>query len=112
MCSAVLESGRTADTHEFCFQAAEISDMVCVELHWCLFPDCQVCYFRSPKFQIIAVPFFKRVDLLMITNIGFRVRNVEICAVQSSKEFYLPMTRIAFSGSEKIKNVQCRLERI
>ena len=33
MGSAVLESGRCADIHEFCFQAANSSDMVCVELN-------------------------------------------------------------------------------
>ncbi len=48
--------------------------------------------------------------MLIFTNIGFRVRHVEICAVQYSNEFYLPMTRIAFSGSETIRNVQCSHE--
>ena len=64
-------------------------NMICVELQMCLFADCQVCHFRSRKFQVIAVPSFKRVDLLMFTNISFMVRNVEICAVLSSNEFDL-----------------------
>ncbi len=36
MSSAVLEGGRSADIHEFFFQAAERSDMECFELQGCL----------------------------------------------------------------------------
>ena len=64
--SAVLESGRCADIHEFCFQAAKRSDMVCVQLQWVLFADCPEWHFRSRNVQIITVPFFKRVDFLML----------------------------------------------
>ncbi len=39
MGSAVLDGGRTTDIHEFCFQAANRSDMVCVELQGSLLDD-------------------------------------------------------------------------
>ena len=41
MGSADLESGRCSDIQEICFQAAKYSYMVCVELQWVLFADCQ-----------------------------------------------------------------------
>ena len=41
MISDILEGGRSADIHDFCFQAAKRSDMDCVELHGGLFDDCQ-----------------------------------------------------------------------
>ena len=56
MCSALLEVGRPANIHEFCFQAAYRSDMVCVEQQWGLFADCQELHFRSPNGQIIETP--------------------------------------------------------
>ncbi len=37
--SAVLEGGRSADIHEFCFHAAKRSDMYCFEMQWDLFAD-------------------------------------------------------------------------
>ena len=40
MGSAVLEVGRYADIHQFCFQAAKRSDMDCAELQRCLFVHC------------------------------------------------------------------------
>ncbi len=46
--------------------------------------------FMSRIFQIIAVPSFKRVDLLMFTKSGFNVPKVEICAVPSSNEVNFP----------------------
>ena len=67
MVSAVLDGGRSAVIHEFCFQAAKRSDIVCV--------DC------------------KGVNLLILTNSGFRVQNVEICAVLSSSEVDLLIHR-------------------
>ena len=32
--SGVLEGGRSADIHEFCFHAAKRSGMYCVEMQW------------------------------------------------------------------------------
>ena len=60
--SAVLEVGRFADIHEFCFQAAKRSDMECVVLQGCLFADRQECHFRLRSVQIKAEPSCKRVD--------------------------------------------------
>ena len=56
MSSAVLQGGRSPDIHEFCFQAAYRSHMVCIEQQWGLFVDCQELYFRSPNGQIIEIP--------------------------------------------------------
>ena len=81
MGSAVPEVGRSADFQEFCFDAAKRSDMNCVELQRCLFVNYQALLFRSRILQIFAVPSCKRFVLLMLTNSGFRVRNVEIWAV-------------------------------
>ncbi len=75
-----MESGRCADIHELCFQAAKRSDTLRVELQWVLFPDCQELHFRSRNVQIFALPSYKRVDLLMFKYVGFRVRNVELCS--------------------------------
>ncbi len=41
MCSAVLEGGRSANIHEFCFQPAKCSDMDCVEVQGGLFVESQ-----------------------------------------------------------------------
>ncbi len=46
---AVMEVGRSADIHEFCFQAAKLSDMDCVELLGGLFADCQKWHFQAAK---------------------------------------------------------------
>ena len=97
MGSAVLESVRCVIIHEFCFQASKRSDMVCVEQQCGLFADCHELNFRSRKLQIFAVPYSKRVDLLMFTNISFVVRYVEISAVLSSNEFdFLMLTNRVF----------------
>ncbi len=40
MGSAVLEVGRSADIHQFCFLAAKRSDMDCIEVQVGLFADC------------------------------------------------------------------------
>ncbi len=69
MGSAVLQGGRSANIHELCFQAAKRSDKVCVYLQWVLFADCPESHFRSRNVQIIAVSSYKRVDLLIFTNI-------------------------------------------
>ena len=37
--SAVLDGVRSADIQEFCFYAAKLSDMYCVEMQWSLFAD-------------------------------------------------------------------------
>ena len=107
----VMKELRFADTKESCFEAWKssqmgCSDMVCVELKWCLFAVWQEWNFRSRNVQIIAFPFFKRVGLLMFTNIGFRVRNVEICAVLSINEVDLLMLRKRVFRQRKIRNVQ------
>ncbi len=47
--SSVLEVGRSADFHEFCFHAAKRSDMYCDEMQGCLFADCQVWHFQDSK---------------------------------------------------------------
>ncbi len=88
-----LEGRRSADIHEFCFQAAKRSDMDCVDLQVGLFADCQEWHFKSRNVQIIGVPSCRRVELLMFTNSGFKVRNVEICAVLSSNEVGLQILR-------------------
>ena len=46
---AVLEGGRSADNHEFCFQVPQRSDMDCVELQGCLFADCQEWNYQVAK---------------------------------------------------------------
>ena len=38
---------RSADIQEFCFQAAKLSDMDCVEVQVCLFADCQERHFQA-----------------------------------------------------------------
>ena len=49
MRSAVLEGGRYANIHRFCFQAAKGLDMDCVELQICLFADCKEWHFQISK---------------------------------------------------------------
>ena len=49
MGSAVLEGCRSADIHEFSFQAAKRTDMDCVELRGGLFADCQYWHFHVSK---------------------------------------------------------------
>ncbi len=49
MGSAVLEVGRSANIHKFCFQAAKRSDMDCVELQFGLFADCMEWHFQVSK---------------------------------------------------------------
>ena len=90
---AVLEGGRPANIHEFCFQAAKRSDMECVQLQGCLFLIVRNGISKSRNVDIIAVTSRKRVDLLMFTYSVFRVRNVEIYAVLSSNEVDLLMLR-------------------
>ena len=77
MRSAVLEGVRSADIHEFCFQAAKRSDMDCVEPQGCLPADCLECHFQVYNVHIIAVPSCKNVDLLMFKNSGFRVQTMK-----------------------------------
>ena len=68
--------------------------MDCFELQSGLFVIVRNDIFKSRKVQIIAVPFCQRVDLLMFTYSGLRVRNFEICEVLSSNEVHLLMLRI------------------
>ena len=51
MGSAFLQSGRSTDIHEFCFQAAKRSDMYCVEVQVGLFADSQNCIFTFETFR-------------------------------------------------------------
>ena len=44
-----LEGRRSADIHEFCFQAGKRSDIACVDLQVGLFADCQERHFQSAK---------------------------------------------------------------
>ena len=46
---AVMEGGRSADIHEFCFQAAKRSDMDCVELQSGPFADFPEWHFQPAK---------------------------------------------------------------
>ena len=75
------------------FQAVKGSDMVCAELQGDLFVDCQEWYFQGAKLKDKSTISCKRVDLLMLRNSVFRVRNVEIWAVLSSNEVDLLMHR-------------------
>ena len=47
--SAVLEGGRSADIHEFHFQAAKRSDMDCVGIQCAPFTDSQEWYLQAAK---------------------------------------------------------------
>ena len=58
---AVMEGGRSADIHEFCFQAAKLSDMDCVELQGGLFADCQKWYFQAAKRSTKCSTFLQEV---------------------------------------------------
>ena len=82
---ADLEGDCSARIHEFCFEAAKRSDMDCVELQMGFFDD-----FYEWHFQVHIA---KRVDLMMFTKSGFRVRNVEICAVLSNNDVNWVMLR-------------------
>ena len=81
MGSAVLEGGRSADIHEFIFQAAGLSDMDCVELQW--------------------------FSLLIVRNGIFKSRNVQIIAVPSCKRIECCCSLIVVSECETVKYVQC-----
>ena len=76
MCSAVLLGGRSANIHEFCFQAAKRSDMDCVEVQEGLFADRMA--FSVSKRSDKSSTFLKRDNLLMLRYRVFTVRNVEI----------------------------------
>ena len=73
MVSAVLLGGQLADVKELRFQTNQRSGIVCAELQGCLFSDCQERCFQPENVQILAVPFYQRVDLLMLSNPVFRV---------------------------------------
>ena len=109
MGSAVLEGGPSADIHDFYFQLQNVLKWT-VSMCTGVFSDCLDWQFQISNVQIIAVPSFKRVDLLMFTNSGFRVQNVEICAVLSSNEVDLLMLWKSVLCSETIRNVQCSQE--
>ncbi len=111
MGSAVLEVGRSADIHEFYFQAAKRLHMNCVELQGCLFADCQEWHFLSRNVQIIAVTSWRRsicwCSLIVVTWCE-KLKYVQTCPAMRLICWF---SGIAFSGSEKFKNVQCSHER-
>ena len=57
MGSAVLVNGQSADIQEFCFQAANHSDMDCAELQGGLFANCQVWHFQAAKRSEVCSAF-------------------------------------------------------
>ncbi len=93
-CSALLEGSRFADIHEFSFQAAKRSDMDCFELQGRLFADRQEWHFQVRKVQIRTIPSCNRVDLFMLRNMVFTVRNEEIWEVLSSNDLLMLRIRV------------------
>ena len=133
-CSALL-CCRFDVSQESCFQASKRSNMGSSVLQGGPSADFPNYYFKLKTFRYglcrsareticwlsgMAFSVSKRTEnCSMILQDGrfanfheycFSVWKVEICAVQSSNEFYLLMTRIAFSRSETIRNVQCSHE--
>ncbi len=49
MVCSVLEGGRSANSHEFCFQAVKRSHMECFEGQGGLFPESQEWQFQAAK---------------------------------------------------------------
>ncbi len=92
MGSAVLEVGRSANIHKFCFQYAKHSDMDYVDLQCFLFADCKERHFQVSKLSDNCRNILPEGRFMMFTKTGFRVRN-EICAVLSSNEVDLLMLR-------------------
>ena len=76
--SAVLEGGRSADIHEFCFQAAKLSEMDCAELQGAYLLKVRNGTFRLRNVQIWAMPSCKDFDLLKLKNCVLQVGNVQI----------------------------------
>ena len=66
------------------FKLRKNSRMGCADLQEGRFADCQEWRFRLRNVQIRAVPSSKSVDLLMLRNRVFRVPSVQICAVLTS----------------------------
>ena len=65
-----MEGGRSANIHEFCFQAAKRSDMDCLEVL-----IVRNGIFKSRNVQIIALTLCKSVNLLKFMDSCFTVRN-------------------------------------
>ena len=86
MGSAVLLGRRCANIEEFCFQTAKHSVMGYAEIQGSLLLITRNDIFRrnvAAKRQIRAVPSSKGVDLLMLRNSVFSMRNVfRLCNVQ------------------------------
>ncbi len=93
MFSAVLECGRSADIHEFFFQATKHSDMEFLQLQVCLLGESQEWYFQVSKRSDNCSNIPRESGFLMFTYSVFRVRNFEICAVLSSNEVDLLMLK-------------------
>ena len=86
MGSALLLGRRCANIEEFCFQTAKHSVMGYAEIQGSLLLITRNDIFRrnvAAKRQIRAVPSSKGVDLLMLRNSVFSMRNVfRLCNVQ------------------------------
>ncbi len=109
MSSAILQEDRFADVQESRFQASKRWDMGSAKLHDCRFADAQKSRFQAVKrsnmgsavqqwgrlatsqksrFQaakrsVWAVPSSKKIDLLMLRNRVFMLRNVQIWVMDS-----------------------------
>ncbi len=81
--SAVLEVGRSADIHEFCFQGAKRSDMDSVDVQVGLLLIVRMAFSRSKRSDKSST-FLKWDDLLMLRYYVSTVRNDDILAVLSS----------------------------
>ena len=68
--------------------------MDCVELQGCRFADCQERHFQAAKRSDKSSTILQERRFAHIPNSGFRVRNVEILSVLSSKEVDLLMLYI------------------
>ena len=82
-----LQKGRFPDAQESRFQAANLSNMDNDFLPVVRSATSQESRLRLRNVQISAVPSWKQVDLLMLRNRVFIVRNVERMAVLYSNEF-------------------------
>ena len=93
MCIAILLVDRFDDIQELRFQTAKHSDMSCAELQGGLFADAQESRFQGAKRTNIGRVSSNEVDLLMLKNLVFRVRNFQKCAMLSFKGGDLLMLR-------------------
>ncbi len=103
MCSAVQEWCWFADAQKSSFQAANHSDMGNAVMKGLRFADTQELCFEAWKLCIMLVQPFYVVNLLILTNRVFRLRNVQIWVVLSWKV----VVRLIFTNSVfKLQNFQ------